>query len=396
MPGPLDGIRIIDATSMVSGPFATTILGDQGADIIKIEQPGLGDLVRYVGIIRGGMSAFFAVLNRNKRSVAVNAAKPEGKELIYDLARKADAFVQNYRPGVAERMGIGYEQLQKVNPDIVYVSISGFGDSGPYANKRVYDPIVQAIAGYTDVQADPKTGKPEIVRNILIDKLTSLTACQAITAGLLAKARGKGGQHIKLSMLDASLQFLWSDAMANYIFVGSEKEGRPNLSDLYRVFATTDGFITSIVSFDTEWQGFCRAMKRMDIVADEKFATVAARGMNAFEVWDIMEAEYLKYGTQELLALLDGEDVPCGIVNRRSDLHLDPQIVQQKSLLEIKHPKAGEVMRSPRAAAQFGAEAWEVARHAPMLGEHTDEVLREVLGKDATAISALREKGAIG
>ena len=396
MPGPLEGIRIIDATSMVSGPFATTILGDQGADIIKIEQPGLGDLVRYVGIIRGGMSAFFAVLNRNKRSVAVNAAKPEGKELIYDLARKADAFVQNYRPGVAERMGIGYEQVQKVNPDIVYVSISGFGDSGPYANKRVYDPIVQAIAGYTDVQADPKTGKPEIVRNILIDKLTSLTACQAITAGLLAKARGKGGQHIKLSMLDASLQFLWSDAMANYIYVGSEKEGRPNLSDLYRVFATTDGFITSIVSFDTEWQGFCRAMKRMDIVADEKFATVAARGINAFEVWDIMEAEYLKYGTQELLALLDGEDVPCGIVNRRTDLHLDPQIVQQKSLLEIRHPRAGEVMRSPRAAAQFGAEAWEVERHAPMLGEHTDEVLREVLGKDATAISALREKGAIG
>lgn len=396
MSGPLEGLRIIDATSIVSGPFATTILGDQGADIIKIEQPGLGDLIRYMGLIRNNMSTVFAVLNRNKRSVAVNVAKPEGKELIYDLVRKGDAFVQNYRPGVAERMGIGYEQLKKINPDIVYVSISGFGDSGPYANKRVYDPIVQAIAGYTDVQGDPKTGKPEIVRTIVIDKVTSLTACQAITAGLLAKARGKGGQHIKLSMLDASLQFLWSDALANYIYVGEEREGRPNLSDLYRVFATRDGYITSIVSSDSEWQGFCRAMKRPDIANDEKFATIAARGKNAFELWDIVEAEYLKYGSVELMALLDGEDVPCGVVNRRESLHLDPQIVQQQSLLEIKHPKADVTMRSPRAAAQFGNEAWEVERHAPMLGEHTDEVLREVLGKDDAAISALREKGAIG
>ncbi len=396
MSGPLEGLRIIDATSIVSGPFATTILGDQGADIIKIEQPGLGDLIRYMGLIRNNMSAVFAVLNRNKRSIAVNVAKPEGKELIYDLVRKGDAFVQNYRPGVAERMGIGYEQLKKINPDIVYVSISGFGDSGPYANKRVYDPIVQAIAGYTDVQGDPKTGKPEIVRTIVIDKVTSLTACQAITAGLLAKARGKGGQHIKLSMLDASLQFLWSDALANYIYVGEEKEGRPNLSDLYRVFATQDGYITSIVSSDSEWQGFCRAMKRPELADDERYATIAARGKNAFELWDIVEAEYLKYGSTELMALLDGEDVPCGVVNRRDSLHLDPQIVQQKSLLEIKHPTADVTMRSPRPATQFGDAPWEVERHAPMLGEHTDEVLREVLGKDDAAINSLREKGAIG
>lgn len=396
MSGPLEGLRIIDATSIVSGPFATTILGDQGADIIKIEQPGLGDLIRYMGLIRGNMSAVFAVLNRNKRSVAVNVAKPEGKELVYDLVRKSDAFVQNYRPGVAERMGIGYEQLKKIKSDIVYVSISGFGDSGPYVNKRVYDPIVQAIAGYTDVQGDPKTGKPEIVRTIVIDKVTSLTACQAITAGLLAKARGKGGQHIKLSMLDASLQFLWADAMANYIYIGEEKEGRPNLSDLYRVFATKDGYITSIISSDSEWQGFCRAMKREDIAADEKFATIAARGKNAFELWDIVEAEYLNYGSVELMELLDREEVPCGVVNRRENLHLDPQIIQQQSLLEIKHPKAGVTMRSPAPAVKFANEPWEVERHAPMLGEHTDEVLREVLGKDDASISSLREKGAIG
>ena len=226
MPGPLDGLRIIDATSIVSGPFATSILGDQGADIIKVEQPGIGDLVRYLGLMRNNVSSVFAVLNRSKRSIEVNVASDEGREVIYDLVRKADGFIQNYRPGVAERMGIGYEQLRAINPDLVYVSISGFGDSGPYVDKRVYDPIVQAITGYTDVQGDPKTGRPEIIRTIICDKLTSLTAAQAMTAGLLAKERGQGGQHVKLSMLDASLQFLWSDAMANFIYVGEEKAGR--------------------------------------------------------------------------------------------------------------------------------------------------------------------------
>lgn len=395
MSGPLEGLRIVDVTSIVSGPFATSILGDQGADVIKVEQPGIGDLVRYLGLIRGNVSAVFAVINRNKRSVAVNLSKPEGKELLYDLVRSADAFVQNYRPGVAERMGVGYEQLKKINPDLVYVSISGFGDSGPYVSKRVYDPVVQAITGFTDVQGNPKTGEPELVRNIVVDKLTSLTASQAITAGLLAKVRGKGGQHIRLSMMDASLQFLWPDAMANHIYVGEEKDGRPNLSDVYRVFKTKDGFICGAMSSDSEWQGFCRAMKRPELITDEKFATVAARGKYAVELWDVVEAEYSKYDSDTLIRLLESEDVPCGVVNKREKVYLDPQVVQQKSLLEVEHPHAGVVMRSPRPAARFNGDAWEIEQHAPMLGEHTEEVLKEI-GKNGAEIAALREKGAIG
>lgn len=395
MTGPLEGLRIIDVTSIVSGPFATSILGDQGADVIKIEQPGIGDLVRYLGLIRGDMSAVFAVINRNKRSVTVNISKPEGKQVLYDLVRSGDAFVQNYRPGVAERMGIGYEQLKKINPDVVYVSISGFGDSGPYSNKRVYDPVVQAITGFTDVQGDPKTGKPELVRNIVVDKLTSLTAAQAITAGLLAKARGKGGQHIRLSMMDASLQFLWPDGMANYIYVDDEKEGRPNLSDIYRVFETKDGFITCSFSSDSEWKGFCAAMKREDLLADERFTTAASRGKYAVELWDIIEIEYRKYGSTELMKLLDDNDVPGGIVNKREQVFMDPQVVQQGSLIETTHPKAGVKMRSPRPAARFGGDAWKSEHHAPMLGEHTDEVLMEI-GKTGADLAALREKGVIG
>ncbi len=395
MPGPLDGLRIIDATSIVSGPFATSILGDQGADIIKVEQPGIGDLVRYLGLMRNNVSSVFAVLNRSKRSIEVNVASDEGREVIYDLVRKADGFIQNYRPGVAERMGIGYEQLRAINPDLVYVSISGFGDSGPYVDKRVYDPIVQAITGYTDVQGDPKTGRPEIIRTIICDKLTSLTAAQAMTAGLLAKERGQGGQHVKLSMLDASLQFLWSDAMANFIYVGEEKAGRPNLSDLYRVFETQDGYITSLVSSDSEWEGFCKAMKREDLLKDERFAQVTERSRNGVELWDIVEAEYRKYSSAELMQLLEENDVPCGIVNRRDKVHEDPQVIEQGSLLEIEHPHAGVVMRSPRPAARFGTDEVEIARHSPTLGEHTDEVLRDI-GKSDAEIAKLREAGAIG
>ncbi|MBV1906507.1 MAG: CoA transferase [Pseudomonadales bacterium] len=395
MQGPLDGIKIIDATSIVSGPFATSILGDQGADVIKIEKPGSGDLVRYLGLIRNNTSSVFAVLNRSKRSIEVNSGTDEGKEVIFDLVRSADAFIQNYRPGVAERMGIGYEALKAINPDLVYVSISGFGDTGPYAHKRVYDPVVQAVTGYTDVQGDPKTGSPEIVRNIVCDKLTSLTAAQAMTAGLLAKERGQGGQHIRLSMMDASLQFLWNDGMANYIFVGDERVGRASLSDLYRVFTTQDGYITSIISADAEWQGFCAAMKLGDMAQDEKFASVSARGKNAHALWDMVEQEYKKYNSEELIALLEENDVPCGVVNRRENIHKDPQIVEQGSLIEVEHPHAERIMRSPRPAARFGGDDFTIKRHSPALGEHTDEVLREI-GRSDADISRLRKSGSIG
>ena len=220
-------------------------------------------------------------------------------------------------------------------------------------------------------------------------------AAQAMTAGLLAKERGQGGQHVKLSMLDASLQFIWSDAMANFIYVGEEKAGRPNLSDLYRVFETKDGFITSLVSSDSEWEGFCKAMKREDLLKDERFAEVTERSRNGVELWDIVEAEYQKYTSGELMQLLEENDVPCGIVNRRDKVHEDPQVIQQGSLLEVEHPHAGVVMRSPRPAARFGTDDVEIAQHSPLLGEHTDEVLRDI-GKSDAEIAKLREAGAIG
>jgi len=395
MSGPLAGIRIIDASNIVSGPMATSILGDQGADVIKIEQPGIGDLMRYLGMNRNGFSGLFAVLNRSKRSITINVSAEQGRNLIYDLVRNGDAFIQNYRPGVADRMGIGYEQLRKINPDLVYVSISGFGDSGPYRDKRVYDPIIQGVTGYATVQGDPATGKPQIIRTIVCDKLTSLTCAQAITAGLLAKARGQGGQHVRLSMMEAALQFLWHDAMANDILIGDGLARHPLLSDLYQLFETKDGYITSIAVTDSDWQGFCRAVGRQDLLDDARFKGLAERVQNAAVMMATIAGEYKKYNSAELLARLDEEDVPCGPVNTRAQIETDPQVVHQASIYHTTHPVAGP-MRSPRPPIRFGAKQWNVERHAPLLGQQTDEVLREVLGKSVAEIKALREAGAVG
>jgi len=215
MPGPLHGYRVIECTTTITGPFASMILADQGADVIKVEAPGIGDVVRMLGTARGGMSALFALLNRSKRSVVLNLREERGRDLLRRLVAGADVFIQNFRPGVVERVGIDEPSLREVREDLIYVSISAFGTRGPYARKPGYDHIVQGIAGVAAVQRDPETGRPVHVRHTLCDKVTALTAAQGITAALLARERGEGGQHLRMNMLDASIAFLWPDGGAN-------------------------------------------------------------------------------------------------------------------------------------------------------------------------------------
>ncbi|MEM8665286.1 MAG: CoA transferase, partial [Pseudomonadota bacterium] len=207
--GPLAGIRVVDLTSVVSGPLATMLLADQGADVIKIEHPAGGDFTRQVSNRRGGYSANFLNNNRSKRSVAVNLKDPRGLDLVKRLVAGADAFAQNFRPGVVERMGLGYEALKAVKPGLVYLSISGFGPVGPYAKKPVYDPLVQALSGLTTIQAGSDEARPRLVRTIVPDKVSGLVAAQAITAALLCKERTGIGQHVELSMLGAVIDFMW-------------------------------------------------------------------------------------------------------------------------------------------------------------------------------------------
>ena len=219
MPGPMHGVRVVDLTAIISGPMATQMLGDQGADVVKVEPLGIGDMMRYLGAQRNGIGAMFSVANRSKRSVAVDLKSDDGKQVLRDLVKNADVFTQNFRPGAIGRMGFSYEEVKEINPDIVYVSISGFGQDGPYANQRVYDAIIQATSGFADTQTDPESGKPNLIKTLVCDKVTALTVSQAITSALFARANGQGGQHLKVNMLDASVAFLWPDAMYNHTFL---------------------------------------------------------------------------------------------------------------------------------------------------------------------------------
>ena len=392
MPGPLHGFRIIDVSQMISGPLATMWLGDQGADVVKVEPPGAGDMVRRLGASRGGMTPTFATSNRNKRSIALDLKRPEGRAALERLVTGADAFVQNFRPGKADEMGIGESRLRALRSDLVYVSITGFGESGPYAQKRVYDPVIQAISGLADIQADRESGRPRMVRVIIPDKVTALTAAQAITAALLSRERSGEGQHVRLSMLDATVSLLWPEGMAAQTFLSDKKRlSRPSLAqDL--IFETRDGYITTGAVSDAEWEGLARATDHPEWLEDERFRTPASRVAHVGVRLELMAQALRERSSAEWVERLEAHQVPCAPVLRREDLAEFPQIRENQILVEQAHPQAGP-MRQPRPAVRFENTPASLRRPAPELGEHTDEVLAEV-GYSEGEIAALRDSGA--
>ena len=277
MPGPLTGIRVLDFTAVVSGPFATMFLADQGADVLKIEPIG-GDSVRRSGAPvdkAGEFSALFISSNRGKRSLSIDIKSDAGREVLARLVARADVVVQNFRPGAMERLGLGPEQLRARDPRLIYVSISGVGDTGPYVKKRVYDPIIQGLSGFADIQSQAVTNRPQMIRTIVADKTTSIFTAQAVSAALYAREKTGHGDHIQVAMLDVMLSYLWPEGMAQYTVVGAEPaEVGPNeRPDL--VFKTSDGYITAGTLSDSEWQGFCRASGDPELAKDARFATHA-------------------------------------------------------------------------------------------------------------------------
>jgi crotonobetainyl-CoA:carnitine CoA-transferase CaiB-like acyl-CoA transferase len=392
MPGPLHGFRIIDVTQMISGPMATMMLADQGADVIKVEPPGTGDLTRALAGRRRGMSPTFAVANRNKRSIAINLKDSRGIDLLKRMVARADLFVQNFRPGTVERMGIGEEALRAVNPKLVYVSISGFGERGPYVHKRTYDPVIQALSGLASIQAD-ESGRPRMLRVIVPDKVTALTAAQAMTAALLARERTGKAQHVRLAMLDAVISFIWPESMAGYTFIGPDRAiMRPaNTRDL--IFRTADGYITCGAVSDSEWAGLCRALERPEWMEDERFKTPAGRMKFADARLELAAEVLISRTSAEWLARLDAEQVPCAPIQTRDDLLTDPQVAANGMIIESIHPHAG-AMREPRPAARFEATPAELRIPAPMLGEHTDAVLTEA-GITGSELAELHMTGVV-
>lgn len=374
--GPLHGVRIVDLTSMISGPLATMMLADQGADVIKVEPPG-GDLVRRLGPNREGLTATFVSANRSKRSLAVDLKTDSGRAVLDRLIATADVFVQNFRPGTAERMGLGEAAVRALKPDIVYVSISGFGESGPYAHKRVYDPVIQALSGLAAIQRDGGTGRPRMVRTIIPDKTTALTAAQAITAALFARQRSGEGQHVRLAMLDAMIAYLWPEGMTGYTFVGREvSASRAQLAqDL--IFETADGYITAGAVSDAEWQGMCRALAHPEWLEDARFRTAQDRVVNVAERLSLTAAVLKTRTSAEWLERLDREGVPCAPVLERHEVFDHEQARSNDIVGEYDHPTAGRI-RQPRPAARFDRTPARITRPAPLLGEHNDEILIEL------------------
>jgi crotonobetainyl-CoA:carnitine CoA-transferase CaiB-like acyl-CoA transferase len=393
MPGPLAGFTVVEATQMVSGPLAAMLLADQGAEVIKLEQPVGGDRMRYLGHRRGGIGAFWASCNRGKRSLVLDLAQAEGVALAKRLVERSDVFLQNFRPGVTARLGIDEPSLRAVNPDLVYVSISGFGDSGPYVDEKSYDYVIQALSGMASLQTDPATGEPSLVRNIVIDKATAYTVAQAVTAALLARERGAGGQHVRIAMIDVALAFLWPDGMMQHTLLGEGIHEAPHMADGYLVRPTRDGHIAVMAISDRQFPGMCRALGT-PWLDDPRFATMVDRERNLAALNEVVTAEFARYQGEELLARLKAEDVPCAILQRVGEVHTDPQVVHNQSLVEHERPWIGTI-REPKPAPRFGATPASIGRHAPKLDEHTDEVLTE-LGCSPEDIAGFRAKGVAG
>ncbi|HJM48996.1 MAG TPA: CoA transferase [Alphaproteobacteria bacterium] len=394
MPGPLDGIRVLDFSAVISGPYATMILADQGADVIKIEPPGTGDFTRAAGNQSGGLSATFLNNNRNKRSLVINLKSPAGVEVVKRLASQCDVLVQNFRPGVVEHLGIGEEAIRGVAPEIVYVSISGFGEVGPYAQKPVYDPIVQALSGLASVQGGSDQNRPRLVRTILPDKLTAVTAAQAITAALLSRARSGQGQHVRLSMLDAVVAFLWSSDMGGQTYVGKSVSQQRAASFIDLIYETKDGYMSVAVMTDAQWAALCQALGRPEWLEDERFATTELRDLNIDARLELIQSELGRRSTAEWLERFETAGVPCAPVLTRNQVIAHPQIVAGGIIFENDHPQAGR-LRQSRNAARFSVSSPEYRQGAPKLGQHSDEILAEA-GFAPAEIADLRAAGVVG
>ena len=386
MSGPLSGFRVVDLTNVISGPMATQILGDQGADVIKVEARG-GDLTRGGGNRQGGLSAAFLNNNRNKRSVVLDLKTAEGVELLKRLAATADVFIQNFRPGVVERLGVGEADIRAVKPDIVYVSISGFGEKGPFASKPTYDPIVQAISGLTTVQAGSDEERPRLVRTILPDKVTALTAAQAVTAALLHRAATGEGQHVRVSMLDSVVGFLWNSDMGSQTFVDAPTSIQRAASFIDLIYETADGFMSVSLMTDRQWLGFCEVSGREDLASDPRFATGALRDENIDARLEQVQAELRKRTTAEWTAAFDAASVPSAPVLTRSEMVRHPQVAANGTLVEYDHPLAGR-LRQARPAIRFEGSPSGIRRGGSPLGADTREVLAEIgLGEEEIEVA---------
>ncbi len=387
--GPLKGVKVIDLSTAIAAPFGSGMMADQGAEVIKVESPGIGDVMRYVGSNRNGVTAMFQMANRGKRGLAIDLKTEKGLEIFKKLAADTDVLIHNFRVGVVERLGISYDDLKAINPDIIYMSVYGFGHQGPDAKRRAYDNVVQAFSGVAYNQANIETGEPVQCYQAIADKMTSMNVSIAISSALYARAMGRGGQHIRMNMVDSMVHFLWMDASETATFLDEGAQLGAQVAKGVPLIKFANGYGQAAPVSDDEFHGLCAAFN-IDSRTEPKVATVIDRAMNGEAMVNIMQKVYAaaaQTDVDEGIAAMVAHDVPCAKAMDIKELPEHPQIVANGTFVTSEHNVAGKI-REPRFAPEFEGTPAGVGHGSPMLGEHTDEILGE-LGY-GNAIAALR------
>lgn len=384
---PLNDVTVVELSTMITASLASMMMAEQGARVIKIEPTEAGDPLRYIGTAKGGISGIFANCNRGKQSVRIDLKTEEGQGLVEQLVQKADVLIHNFRPGVMDKLNLGSERLRGLNPRLIYMAISGFGNQGPMSSAPAYDPVIQAHSGMAASQGQ---NEPVFIHNLMCDKITAYTACQAITSALYQRERTGDGQHIDLSMLDSSMYFMFPDAYMNHTLLDDDVSPQPLLADLaFQTTITKDGGITVSAATQKHFEGVAKALGREDLADDMRFNSLENLAANFEAYEEILRSNFAALSSDEAVERLRANDVPCAKCLSLDEALAQPQVEANRSLELQAHPAMGQI-RSLRNPPRFGGELTPIPSASPGHGEHTDIVL-ESLGFNDAQREALRQ-----